>query len=43
MSKKDHIASVDGWVPAVFYTHEQLGADIFYLSSIVKATVWLKY
>ena len=43
MSKNDHIASVDGWVPAEFCMCQQLGADIFSLSPIKKATVRLKY
>ena len=41
MSENDHIASVDGWVPAEFCMRQQLGADIF--SPIEKATVRLKY
>ena len=43
MSENDHIASVDGWVPAEFCMSQQLGADIFSLSPIEEATVRLKY
>ena len=42
MSEKDHIASVDGWVPVEFCMRQQLGADLFSLSTIEKATVRLK-
>ena len=43
MSEKDHIASLDGWVPAAFCMRQQSGADIFALSPIEEATVRLKY
>jgi hypothetical protein len=43
MSENDYIASVDGWVSLEFCVRQQLGADIFSLSPIEKATVRLKY
>ena len=42
-SEKDHIASLDGWVPAAFCMRQQSGADIFSLSPVEEATVRLKY
>jgi hypothetical protein len=43
ISEKDHIASLDGWVPAEFCMSEQLGADIFSLTPIEKATFYFYF